>query len=97
MACFPNGSSGDHYLEKYCFRCTNWRDLEDGRGPGCPIWDLHLTLDYNDKKNPTSSVILDSFIPMDKEKVYPLQCVMFLQVLGEVIGQSHFDFVEIKK
>jgi hypothetical protein len=95
MAYFPNGSSGDKYLEEYCFRCVNWVDLGDDRDFGCPIWDLHTVHNYEQIKKDDFRRILDSFIPMDKEKVYPGQCLMFMQAVGEIKGQLHFEDLAI--
>jgi hypothetical protein len=66
------------------------KDLGDGRGFGCPIWDMHAVHNYDQVKVDDLKRILDSFIPMDKEKVYPLECVMFNQQDGEIEGQLHF-------
>lgn len=41
MGHFSSGTEGMDYQERYCFNCINWRDLGDGRGPGCPVWDAH--------------------------------------------------------
>lgn len=89
MAYFPNGSSGDCYMAKWCIRCTNWKDLDDGRGFGCPVWDAHLATKY--KRFSPASQILDALIPMDK-KCNPLQCSMFNQIDGEIEGQGHLEF-----
>ena len=51
MAYFANGTSGMIYEEEYCSRCKNWKDLEDDRGFGCPIWDLHTVHNYDQVKN----------------------------------------------
>jgi hypothetical protein len=72
MAYFPNGQSGDIYMDRYCFNCTHWKDRDDGRGPGCPVWDLHLVYNYDSEHRP----MLDSFIPMD-EHMNPKECLMF--------------------
>ncbi len=42
MGYFSNGCEGADYQTRYCERCVNYRDLHDGRGVGCPIWDAHL-------------------------------------------------------
>lgn len=88
MAYFPNGTSGMVYQGKYCENCWNWRDLNDDRGPGCPIWDWHLIHSYdqiagnkaNDVKVAESKVYKDSleqFIPTGDDG-FPKQCLMFL-------------------
>ena len=91
MAYFANGSFGRRYIVRWCERCTNWKDLDDGRGCGCPVWDTHLMLDYN-----AHAQILDMFIPMDKDGVYAEKCTMFNQIVGEIEGQTHLDFKETK-
>jgi hypothetical protein len=82
------------YQEKYCDRCVNWKDLGDGRGFGCPIWDMHQVLNYDRVKTPMIAHVLDSFIPMDKAGVYPIECLMFNQAEGEIEGQLHFKEVK---
>lgn len=94
MAYFPNGTSGIVYIEQYCDRCRNWKDLGDGRGFGCPIWDLHTVHNYDQVKNKDFQRILDSFIPMDKDGLYPAECLMFDQADGEIPGQLHFKEIE---
>ena len=89
MAYFPNGSSGDAYMVKWCCLCRNWRDLDDGRGPGCPVWDLHMVHNYDAVKNKDLKRTLNSFIPTNKEG-YPEKCTMFFQIAGEIEGQTHF-------
>jgi hypothetical protein len=89
MAYFPNGSSGINYHEKYCSRCKNLKDLDDGRGFGCPIWDLHTVHNYDQVKNADFKRILESFIPT-KENGFPAKCLMFEQAEGEIEGQLYF-------
>lgn len=83
MGYFPHGTSGMVYQEKYCERCRNWKDLDDGRGHGCPVWDMHLVHNYDQVKNKGFKRILDSFIPMDAKR-NPKQCLMFDQAEGEI-------------
>lgn len=86
MAYFPNGMAGEAYIERYCLKCVNWRDLGDGRGPGCAIWDAHLLYSYeecnNDGKDgrPHSNAkdILDLLIP-NEDDGFPAQCSMFIE------------------
>lgn len=94
MAYFSNGTSGMMYIEKYCSRCRNWKDLDDGRDFGCPVWDMHQLLNYDRVKKPEIATILDSFIPMDKDGGYPIQCLMFDRMDGEIEGQLHFKEIE---
>lgn len=98
MAYFPNGSSGDIYMEQYCENCWNLRDLNDGRGPGCPIWDWHtlksyeqVVLPHQTKKEKIIAKFyhesLEHFIPSD-DKGNPKECLMFLpKNLVDVQGQ----------
>ena len=91
MAYFPNGSSGDDYLSRYCVRCVNWReDTEHSGNWGCIVWDLHLFGDYNQcAKTAIGKLwesVLEHFIPtVDGE---PAECRMFLENLNaDVPGQ----------
>lgn len=88
MGYFPNGTSGMRYQEEYCENCWNWRDLNDDRGQGCPIWDWHMLANYDqiagkdtdDKKIAESKVYkasLEHFIPTGDDG-FPKQCLMFL-------------------
>ena len=43
MAYFANGTSGDRYMEQWCFRCVNWRETDNC---GCIVWDFHIIFDY---------------------------------------------------
>lgn len=94
MAYFSNGSEGDNYMAKWCCCCENWKDLNDGRGSGCPIWDVHLLFNYEAQKNPTAKQILDMLIPTNKESMFAEKCSMFGQIKGEIEGQGHFEFTE---
>lgn len=38
MAYFANGTEGDMFFDQYCVRCVHCG--------GCPVWDLHLTWNY---------------------------------------------------
>lgn len=51
MGYFSNGTEGEGYLESYCYRCVHWKDVGDGRGVGCPVWDLHLMHNYKECNN----------------------------------------------
>ena len=48
MGYFSNGTEGLIFTDYYCSRCVNWRDLNDGRGPGCPVWDAHIIYAYEE-------------------------------------------------
>jgi hypothetical protein len=82
MAYFPNGTSGEIFIEHHCERCVNWRD--NGNGHCCPIIDLHLIWNYDQigegDGNKRTKAFLEALIPTDQEsKVYPAECSMFLQ------------------
>jgi hypothetical protein len=73
MAYFPNGTAGHLFNEDQCDRCVHWKDANDGRGYGCPVFDIHLLYAYdlcNQKKHP-GKVMLDTLITPD------LTCMMF--------------------
>lgn len=80
MGYFPNGTSGMDYMERYCFRCSNWRDSGDGRGEGCPIMDLHLLWNYDavgEDKDKTKELALNMFIKRDDKNCCNHRCAMF--------------------
>ncbi len=60
---FPNGTSGLMFQEENCFHCLNFRDLEDGRGAGCPIWDVHTLFNYDQIDNAKLRELLGVLIP----------------------------------
>jgi len=67
-------------MEKYCFRCANWRNFEDGRGFGCPVMDAHLLYAYEECNSDSNAKrMLDMLIPMD-DKDFAMECAMFLPV-----------------
>lgn len=88
MAYFPNGSSGDICMERYCERCLNWADRKDGRGFGCPIWDAHHSGNYEQCKNKGVKEILEILWPTNKD-LFPGECSMF-RPNGECEGQMVF-------
>ena len=78
MAYFSNGTEGAIYQDRYCCNCVNYRDLNDGRGYGCPIWDAHLM--FLDLKKPDACAVLDHLIPREKDPPgFAAQCSMFLE------------------
>lgn len=85
MAYFPNGSSGDYYLAEQCLQCINWRDLKDGRGYGCPIWDAHQDANYDQCKDKKIKALLEILWPT-KDDGFPGKCSMF-QSNGDCKGQ----------
>ena len=79
MAYFSNGCEGDQYQAQYCDRCQNWRDVDDGRGSGCQVWDIHWLYAYEECNNKSNAHdMLDILIPMDDETGFAKQCSMFL-------------------
>ena len=80
MGYFPNGTSGDCFRDSYCWKCKNWVDKKDGRGFGCPIWDLHLDYSYELCNSKTiAKKMLDFLIPINKKRCYNEECAMFLK------------------
>lgn len=76
MAYFSNGSEGFYYKKRYCFRCINW--TEDENGWGCAVWDLHILYAYelcNSKS--IAKNMLDFLIPMDEGHQAEM-CKMFI-------------------
>lgn len=81
MAYFPNGTSGISYMERFCFRCVHWKDLNDGRGEGCPIMDLHILWNYDavgDDADPTKKTALNNLIPLRKDGLGNEECSCFV-------------------
>ena len=72
MGYFSNGTEGMIYEDTYCVKCVNYRDLDDGRSEGCPVWDAHHLFDM---KGDTGEV-LDFFI--ERNGIKNEQCKMFL-------------------
>ena len=75
MGYFSNGTEGLLYQEEFCFRCRNFRDVDDDRGKGCPVYDLHLL--YNGEEDKES--LLDFLIPRAADGLSNEQCSMFLE------------------
>lgn len=96
MAYFPNGTSGDVYMAKWCERCTNWREHPDIPGNwGCIVIDLHLIGDYDQCKQDESGklwkTVLEHFIPTGKDG-FPGECRMFLEKANaDIPGQMKFE------
>ena len=92
MAYFPNGASGDAYMERWCFRCVNWRDEEESLG--CAVMDLHLISNYDqcgeDDVSELYKEVLEHFIPT-KDNGFPDKCTMFIEKSGaDITGQMTF-------
>lgn len=71
MGYFSNGTEGDFYLDRYCFRCKNWKTRNDDPGESCPIWEAHLF--HNGES--VFMQTLNSFIP--REGGWNKECVFF--------------------
>lgn len=71
MAYFSNGTEGDMYLEKYCYRCIHWT------ADSCPVWFLHQLHNYRDCNNAES--MLHVLIPRSKDDHRNEQCSMFIR------------------
>ena len=85
MGYFSNGTEGMIFTEMFCERCVNWRDLDDNRGPGCPIWDAHLMFAYEEcNSESNAATILGMLIrrvdtlASDGLPVNDNECAMFL-------------------
>ena len=85
MGYFSNGTEGEAFREGFCYRCVNWRDLNDDRGPGCPIIDVHYGWNYAQFKDETARVILGTLIrrvdtlASDGLPINDNECAMFLR------------------
>jgi len=81
MGYFANSTESEMFKDDNCYQCLNWRDLEDGRGFGCPIIDLHQMYNYelcNSKSK--AKQMLDFFIPeFDYKRSIQPPCSMFLK------------------
>jgi len=81
MGYFSNGTEGMRWQSKNCDLCAHYKDLNDGRGPGCPAWDAHLIYDYEqckeDQKGKAIAEILGLLIPRSDDRLYNLQCALF--------------------
>lgn len=76
MGHFSNGTDGEMYQEKYCFRCVHWSDEF-----GCPVWFVHeLHVGEADWK-PT----LDKLIPM--EGLFSGKCYTFRDRAADGTGE----------
>jgi hypothetical protein len=89
MGYFPNGTAGMAYQERWCVHCKNYRDRNDGRGTGCPVWDIHLALGYHDGAEVRYA--LDILIPRSKDGLSNKECEVFQplhpQAEAEAAGQ----------
>lgn len=86
MGYFSNGTEAELFREAYCHRCANWRDLEDGRGPGCPVIDAHFLYAYEERNSGSNAEqILDLLIEYktrtasDGLPVVANECAMFVR------------------
>ena len=71
MAYFSNGAEGMDYRARYCDNCVH--DVKCD----CPIWNLHLTHNYEECNKQGS--FLDALIPRSKDRLSNEQCKLFLQ------------------
>ena len=62
MGYFSNGTEGEIFQEQYGARCLHNGD-ENGEGPLCPVWELHLLYDYDQLKNKDLAHCLGALIP----------------------------------
>jgi hypothetical protein len=88
MGYFSNGTEGESFRDGYCYRCVNWRDFDDGRGPGCPIMDVHFAYNGDQFKDEKVREILTMLISReevlapDGVSVDYNRCTMFLTADG---------------
>ena len=96
MAYFPNGTSGDVYQERWCYRCVNWVEDPDDEGNwGCIVLDLHMAWNYEQcRKTPRARIMkqaLEHFIPSKDGD--PQKCNMFIvRATADVPGQYKMEF-----
>lgn len=88
MGYFANGSEGDAYMAQWCSRCVHWKDESDGRGEGCPVFDLHLLHNYDQIKKESTRHALEMFIPRNEDGLGNAQCRMFWERGGGSGGQK---------
>lgn len=97
MGYFPNGESGIAYMDKYCCRCVNFRDKNDGRGPGCPIYDLHSLWNYDAVGKDADKVkaeALEHLIPRGNPETdgdMNQECSMFLPQEGDLLALHNLE------
>lgn len=74
MGYFSNGTEGDMYEEKYCYKCLNYDEEKE-----CPIISLHLHWNYEAQREgeENKKYALDWFIPRNEEGPFNQQCRMF--------------------
>lgn len=77
MGYFANGSEGECYQDRWCVRCVHWKDEGDGRGEGCPVYDLHILYNYDQLKKDSTRRALEMFIPTAEGGIGNGQCRMF--------------------
>lgn len=70
MGHFSNGTEGEMYQARYCFRCVHWTD-----DAGCPVWFVH---EMHVGENAWTAA-LDLLIPRDEEG-FNAQCYTFQRV-----------------
>lgn len=87
MGYFSNGTEGELYREAYCDKCIFDREQR------CPIWNLHLALNYADCNDPHSP--LHKFIPRSKDGCENMECFFFMPApsMGLALEQPDRDTV----
>lgn len=71
MGFFANGTQGQIYESKYCYKCAHY----DNNDEGCQVWLAHLIYNYDNCKNENS--ILQLLIPYKNGSNY--KCTMFIE------------------
>ncbi len=84
MAYFSNGTEGEVYRERFCYRCLHCDVGEDARE--CPVWSAHWYYAYGQSSNAELSSVLTMLIPMEPHTFkdgltvnVAGQCAMFIE------------------
>ena len=73
MGYFSNGAEGEMYQDEWCSRCLHDNPDKDIH---CPVWGLHLTMNYAECNKPESH--LHVLIPRSKDHLGNERCTMFV-------------------
>ena len=74
MGYFADDTEAELFVEKYCYKCRNWRIN------GCAIIDIHRYYGYQlSNSKSIAKKILDYFIQNDGVKIDKWSCRMFLK------------------
>ena len=70
---FSNGTEGELFMSKFCYKCKNWKKRGKSDMQSCPIIDAHLFYGYNAKDD--AKTILAMFIPHNADS-----CAMLIPI-----------------